>query len=137
MPARSTTRPRAVEVAWLRLFADAGCFTDEEQATAVTRVADYTGRAERDLATAGYYDGPVDGVYGPTTVDAVKALQTESDLPATGFVDHATATALDDKLVALGDDQDDAGGCGHRSSRRSSRPAATGLVPSTASGRPN
>ena len=43
---------------------------------------------------AGFYDGPIDGVYGPSTVAAVEALQTEADLPVTGFVDEATAAAL-------------------------------------------
>ena len=39
--------------------------------------------------------GEIDGIYGPLTVDAVKQLQADSDLPETGFVDRATAEALD------------------------------------------
>jgi murein L,D-transpeptidase YcbB/YkuD len=85
----------ALEVAWLRLFADAGCLTDEQQSRAVTAVADYTSALQRELQTAGYYDGEVDGVYGPLTVDAVEQLQADNDLTVTGLVDRATAEALD------------------------------------------
>ena len=81
----------AVEVAWLRLFADAGCLSDEQQEEAVTAVVEYTTAVQTSLQTAGYYDGDVDGVYGPETVDAVEALQTDNDLPVTGLVDRATA----------------------------------------------
>ena len=84
----------ALEVAWLRLFAEAGCLTSEQQAEAVTAVADYTTALQSQLQVAGFYDGPIDGVYGPSTVAAVEALQTDAGLPVTGFVDEATAAAL-------------------------------------------
>lgn len=92
----------AVEVAWLRLFADAGCLSDEQQEEAVTAVVEYTTAVQTSLQTAGYYDGDVDGVYGPETVDAVEALQTDNDLPVTGLVDRATADALDAAVEASG-----------------------------------
>ena len=41
-------------------------------------------------------------MYGPQTVAAVEQLQTDSGLPVTGFVDEATARALQDKLDAVG-----------------------------------
>ena len=85
----------ALEVAWLRLFADAGCLSDEQQAEAVAALAEYTTALQTGLQTAGYYDGEIDGVYGPATVEAVEALQTDADLPVTGYVDRATAAALD------------------------------------------
>lgn len=89
----------ALEIAWLRILADAGCLTDEQRATAVDEVTTYTTSLQTALTTAGFYDGEIDGVYGAGTVDAVKQLQTDSGLPATGFVDQATASALSD-LVA-------------------------------------
>ena len=92
----------ALEVAWLRLFADAGCLTDEQQEQAVTAVTDYTAALQRDLQTAGYYDGAIDGVYGPLTVDAVEQLQTDNDLTVTGLVDRATAAALDAAVQQVG-----------------------------------
>ena len=54
------------------------------------------------MRDAGYYDGEVDGVYGPATVDAVEALQEAHGLPGTGTVDKATAAALQDDLAAKG-----------------------------------
>jgi len=60
-------------MSWLRLYADAGCLTDEQQKQAEAAVRDYTITLQEGLATAGFYGGDVDGVYGPATVDAVEA----------------------------------------------------------------
>ena len=89
-------------MSWLRLFADAGCLTDEQAVTAEAAVRDYTSTLQSSLSTAGYYDGDVDGVYGPQTVDAVVALQDAHGLPTTGTVDKATAAALEEDLTAAG-----------------------------------
>ena len=92
----------ALEMAWLRLFADAGCLTDEQQVAAEAAVRAYTTTLQTSLRDAGYYQGEVDGVYGPATVDAVEALQEAHGLPSTGTVDKATAAALEDDLAAKG-----------------------------------
>lgn len=92
----------ALEMAWLRLFADAGCLTDDQQVEAVASVTAYTYALQQDLATAGYYTGTVDGVSGPLTVQAIEDLQEANGLPVTGTVDKATAEALQAELVALG-----------------------------------
>lgn len=92
----------ALELAWLRLFADAGCLTDDQQVQAEAAVSEYTLALQQDLATAGYYSGAVDGVSGPLTVQAVEDLQAANSLPVTGTVDKATAAALQAELVALG-----------------------------------
>lgn len=92
----------ALQIAWLRLLSEAGCLDDEQQVQAVELVTAYTTTLQTELTQVGYYDGPVDGIYGPQTVDAVKRLQAESGLAETGFVDMATARALDEKLAALG-----------------------------------
>ena len=91
----------ALQIAWLRLFYDAGCLTDQQQAEAVEQVTAYTTTLQTELQQVGYYDGPIDGIYGPATVDAVKRLQADSGLPETGFVDKATAEALDALLAEL------------------------------------
>ena len=91
----------ALQVAWLRLFYDADCFSDEQQAEAVEQVTAYTTTLQTELQQVGYYEGPIDGIYGPATVDAVKRLQADSDLTETGFVDRATAQALDALLADL------------------------------------
>lgn len=57
-------------------------------------VHDYTVALQKSLADAGYYTGKIDGVYGPSTVDAVEALQKAHQLPVTGTVDNATDAAM-------------------------------------------
>jgi murein L,D-transpeptidase YcbB/YkuD len=91
-----------LEMAWLRLFSDAGCLDGEQQAQAEAAVRDYTTALQRSLSDTGYYDGEVDGVYGPATVDAVETLQDAHSLPVTGTVDKATADALEEEVAAAG-----------------------------------
>lgn len=92
----------ALEFAWLRLFADAGCIPDDQAVQAQAAVSAYTTALQQDLADAGYYAGAIDGVYGPQTVAAVESLQQAHGLPVTGTVDNATADALQAELLALG-----------------------------------
>lgn len=92
----------ALEMSWLQLFADAGCLTDEQQVQAEAAVREYTTTLQQSLAQAGHFGGKVDGVYGPATVDAVKALQQAHGLPVTGTVDKATEQALESELAKVG-----------------------------------
>jgi murein L,D-transpeptidase YcbB/YkuD len=92
----------ALQMSWLRLFAEAGCLTDDQRKQAEAAVHAYTSALQRSLADAGYYQGAVDGVYGPATVDAVSALQKAHGLPVTGTVDKATDAALRADLQAKG-----------------------------------
>jgi peptidoglycan hydrolase-like protein with peptidoglycan-binding domain len=92
----------ALEMAWLRLFADAGCLDDQQQEQAEAAVRDYTRSLQESLSAAGYYAGEIDGVYGPETVDAVEGLQGAHELPVTGTVDKATAEALEADVAAGG-----------------------------------
>lgn len=92
----------ALEMAWLQLLGESGCLTDAQQAQAATAVEGYTTALQQALADAGYYDGEVDGVYGPETVAAVQALQKANGLPQTGTVDKATEKALRTELAAKG-----------------------------------
>ena len=92
----------ALEIAWLQLLNDAECLSEDRQSDAVAQLTAYTTALQTDLEGAGYDPGPIDGIYGPQTVAAVKQLQTDSGLAVTGFVDEATARALQDKLDALG-----------------------------------
>lgn len=92
----------ALEAAWLRLFADAGCLTDDQQIKAQQAVHDYTVALQTSLQTAGYYSGEIDGIYGPLTVTAVEELQKANGLAVTGLVDRATAAALSAAVAAKG-----------------------------------
>ncbi|MDE7301217.1 MAG: spore cortex-lytic enzyme [Clostridia bacterium] len=49
---------------------------------------------QRRLKNWGYYKGAIDGVYGPSTVEAVKAFQRKNGLTADGIAGKATYAAL-------------------------------------------
>ena len=51
-------------------------------------------RLQGQLKNAGFYEGTVDGLYGPNTQRALKAYQKSSDLPVTGLPDQATLFKL-------------------------------------------
>ena len=46
------------------------------------------------LKEIGYYDGALDGIYGPNTAEAVREYQRGQGLPVTGRLDQETAQAL-------------------------------------------
>jgi uncharacterized surface protein with fasciclin (FAS1) repeats len=85
-----------LQVAWVRLFADAGCIEDEAEAT--EWVSGYVSALQTDLATVGLYTGRIDGIYGPMTIEAVETLQEQSGLEETGLPDPPTQRALADLL---------------------------------------
>jgi uncharacterized surface protein with fasciclin (FAS1) repeats len=91
-----TSAAYALQVAWVRLFSDAGCIEDEAEAT--QWVSDYVSALQTDLATIGLYDGNIDGIYGPRTIEAVERLQEEAGLDVTGLPDPATQRALAERL---------------------------------------
>jgi uncharacterized surface protein with fasciclin (FAS1) repeats len=93
-----TSAAYALQVAWARLFADAGCLDDEGLANATQWVSDYVTALQTDLATAGYYTSEIDGIYGPETIAAVERLQEDFDLPVTGLLDPASQAALAEVL---------------------------------------
>ena len=85
-----------LEVAWVRLFADAGCLEGDEEAQAQAQqwVADYVSALQTDLRTLGYYQGEIDGIFGPQTVAAIVSFQEDNGLPVTGLVDPPTQAAI-------------------------------------------
>ena len=93
-----TSAAYALQVAWTRLFLDAGCLDEEGLANATQWVSDYVTALQTDLATAGYYNGEIDGIYGPGTIEAVERLQEDSGLEVTGLMDPATQAALAELL---------------------------------------
>jgi uncharacterized surface protein with fasciclin (FAS1) repeats len=54
------------------------------------------------LTATGHYSGPVDGVWSDAVEEALKALQTELGVPATGVIDAATMRAFEAALAAAG-----------------------------------
>jgi uncharacterized surface protein with fasciclin (FAS1) repeats len=91
-----TSAAYALQVAWVRLFSDAGCIEDEAEAT--EWVSGYVSALQTDLATIGLYTGKIDGIYGPRTIEAVERLQEEAGLEVTGLPDPATQRALAERL---------------------------------------
>jgi Putative peptidoglycan binding domain len=67
-------------------------------------VADPTVEATQErLAQLGYYNGPVDGIFGPTTRDAVAEYQIDNQLDVTGSLSPDTLQSLG---VPAGTDSD-------------------------------
>ncbi len=98
---RFTSAAYQLEVAWVRLFADAGCLEGDDvaQAEAQQWVSDYVSAIQTDLRAIGYYTGEVDGIYGPQTIAAVEQFQADHRLPVTGLVDPATQAVLQVELA--------------------------------------
>jgi hypothetical protein len=49
---------------------------------------------QRELTALGYYQGPIDGLSGRQTEDALRCFQAVNHLPVTGKIDGATMQAL-------------------------------------------
>jgi hypothetical protein len=49
---------------------------------------------QEQLARAGYYDGPIDGVLGPMTREAIAAFQADNGLAITSAIDEPTLDSL-------------------------------------------
>lgn len=51
-------------------------------------------RAQSQLSSLGYYNGAVDGAFGPLTSRALAQYQSDYGLPVTGRLDRATLKSL-------------------------------------------
>ncbi len=45
-------------------------------------------RVQRELATAGYYHGAIDGIVGDGTRRAIRNYERDNGLPVDGQIDH-------------------------------------------------
>lgn len=54
-----------------------------------------TSYLQHALSDLGYEVGPIDGIYGPATTEALLSFQVDRDLTATGHLDGETAAALE------------------------------------------
>jgi Putative peptidoglycan binding domain len=53
-----------------------------------------TVNVQEQLAAAGYYDGPIDGVLGPITREAIAAYQADNGLAITSAIDEPTLATM-------------------------------------------
>ncbi len=53
-----------------------------------------TVNVQEQLAAAGYYDGPIDGILGPMTREAIAAYQADNGLAITSAIDEPTLATL-------------------------------------------
>lgn len=53
-----------------------------------------TAQVQQALAELGYYYGPIDGVLGPETRDAILRFQTVNGLATTAAIDEPTLDSL-------------------------------------------
>src|SRR4029078_2216327 len=53
-----------------------------------------TVNVQEQLARAGYYDGPIDGILGPMTREAIAAYQADTGLSVTSAIDEPTLATL-------------------------------------------
>jgi hypothetical protein len=53
-----------------------------------------TVNVQQQLASAGYYDGPIDGLLGPMTREAIAAYQADNGLAVTSAIDEPTLATL-------------------------------------------
>jgi peptidoglycan hydrolase-like protein with peptidoglycan-binding domain len=59
---------------------------------------------QKELASLNYYEGPIDGIYGPQTRAAVTFLQRDASIHQTGQMNAATGSALQ-RFLANGNNQ--------------------------------
>jgi branched-chain amino acid transport system substrate-binding protein len=74
----------------------------ERLGTASLALSQSTATLQAMLAQYGFYDGPIDGVYGPETIAAVRAFQAALGVPQTGIIDVATLTAAFNRGITIG-----------------------------------
>lgn len=87
-----------ISVAFTVVFLYTDLFTQEEEAEALLIRRGSTGTTVRTIQTRlrqwGYYDGAVDGIFGPRTEAAVRHFQRRNGLAVDGIVGPKTAAAI-------------------------------------------
>jgi glucose-6-phosphate dehydrogenase assembly protein OpcA len=78
------------------------------QATTFTLLVYEPEPTQHMLALLGFYDGPIDGIFGPAQIKAIKTAQEAYKLPVTGRLDPETMnriqTAYHDRIVETHED---------------------------------
>ena len=88
---------------------------------------------QRELADLNYYEGPIDGVAGPATVEAIKDFQRANGLAVDGVAGPAT-TALINRQMKTGDSQMSGSGLPAEGTPTQPGTPANGREPSSTTG---
>lgn len=80
--------------AWVILNANIGYDYPTTYAYRDVSTGSLAASVQARLAREGYDPGPIDGVIGPQTRDAIAAFQSDHGLPVTGRIDHSLVNAL-------------------------------------------
>ena len=95
MTAQTGTLDKATEMALrAELAAKGGAAAQEDTAS--------TAAVQQTLKLAGYWDGPVDGVWTDELTAALEKLQKDLGVKVTGTVDAATIAALERAIAEVG-----------------------------------
>jgi peptidoglycan hydrolase-like protein with peptidoglycan-binding domain len=76
-----------------------GIYGEETHASLKDKSSYITVQIQTALSNYGYYEGDIDGTYGPETVTAVKELQTDLGVTADGRFGPETATAFNEAVA--------------------------------------
>ena len=71
--------------------------TTSSSSTTQTPTGPAIAELQRLMTRLGHYTGPIDGIYGPATVEGVKKMQTSLGVTADGIYGPETNTALKNK----------------------------------------
>lgn len=77
-----------------------GDFPSAIRATTFSLIVYEPEETQQLLAALGYYSGPIDGIFGPRMVAAIKAAQKAYGLPRTGSADESTKAKLREEYTA-------------------------------------
>ena len=84
----------------VRVIAGGSAKADETQ-TPAPRKSEHIVQVQNELYYLQYYTGPIDGIYGAKTEDAVKRFQRASGLKVDGKIGPATDAALAEAVAEL------------------------------------
>ncbi|WP_353258086.1 peptidoglycan-binding domain-containing protein [Prochlorothrix hollandica] len=100
-------------------------------ATSGTRSDSVTAGLQSDLATLGYYQGGIDGIYGPLTEQAVRTFQANNGLTVDGIVGVRMLSSIEQAVAGSGSSSSDQTSSSRSSNTIAVTPATSTLLAST------
>lgn len=85
----------------IRVIAGGSAKADDSQTPAAPQKSEHIAQVQEELKYLVYYTGPIDGIYGAKTEDAVKRFQRASGLKVDGQIGPETDAALTKAVAEL------------------------------------